>query len=138
MKKVYFDRQDSLGNKILVFIMVLFLIIYVITMLGSLSEKINGISGVIGFGASVIFFGKQFIFRYYLGWNKKGFVIKINSFLSYSYAYRDIKSFSFKENRLEILDQHDSSKIYDLNKIIPEDIERIKVILNSAIPGKAK
>jgi hypothetical protein len=136
MKKIFFDKQDSPGNRVFVLIMIIFLGIYMVATLGSLNEQIKGISGVIGFTASVIFFGKQFIFKYYLGWNKKGFVIKINSFLTNSYAYRDIKSYTFKEKRLEIVDQQESSKIIALEQVIPEDIEPSKVSLTTPCPAK--
>lgn len=135
MKRIYFDKQSSPFNKLLALVMIVFLTIYIFTTLTEGREQLNSITGVIGLSASIIFFGKQFIFRNYFAWNKKGFVIKTNSFFSKSYSFAGIEAYSFNKSSFEVIEQNGNKVNFDLTKVRPEDIQRVQAILHEHLPA---
>jgi len=131
MKKVFFDKLDSRKNKLLAIPMIVFLLIYVFTAFTNPDSSLHKISAILGFGLSVVFFGKQFFYRNYLGWNKKGMTIKLNSLFSKTISFSEIGSYAIEKNRLEIV-RLDGSKIdFKLNNLRSDHIDQLQQVLES-------
>ena len=132
MEKVFFDRLDSRKNKLLALPMIVFMLIYVFTAFTNRETYLHQISAILGFGFSVIFFGKQFFFRNYIGWNKKGITIKLNTLLSKSVSFREIRSYSFVNKKLEIERQDGSKFQCSLENLRSDHIDKLKKILKTS------
>ena len=131
MKRVYFDKLDSRKNKVLAIPMVIFLIIYIYASFNNRDATLQAVSGIIGFGLSIIFIGKHFFFRNYIGWNKKGITIKLNSLVSKTISFNKIASFVIKNERLEIFRKDGSIFHFKLTNLRTDHIDQIQEILKS-------
>jgi hypothetical protein len=129
MKKVYFDKLDGRKNKLLAIPMILFLLIYVFTAFTNRDSNLHQISAIIGFGSAVIFFGKQFYYRNYVGWNKKGLLLRLNSFTSKNVPFHKIESYNISNGRLEIVRKDQKRLTFNLEGISDHEIKKIRDLL---------
>ena len=75
---------------------------------------------------------KNFFFKNYFVWNKKGGNIKINS-KSKNIIFSELKCFEFNENQLLISKKNKNQLGFNLNEINTEDITKLKEILEKHI-----
>lgn len=129
MKKVHFDKLDGRKNKLLAIPMILFLLIYVYTAFTNRDSNLHQIAAITGFGFAVIFLGKQFFYRNYVGWNKKGLLLRLNSFTSKSIPFHRIESYNISNGRLEIFRKDQKHFTFKLEGISDQDIKKILEIL---------
>lgn len=71
---------------------------------------------------------KNYFFKNYFVWNKKGGSLKINS-KSKSISFSELSTFKFNENQLSILKKNKTQLEFSLNNINNEDIIKLKEIL---------
>jgi hypothetical protein len=131
MRNVFFDNASSRQNRLLAIPMVVFMLIYILTAFYDQGSLLHKISAILGFGFSVVFLGKQFAFRNYLGWNKKGMVLKLNSFFSKTISFEHIHDYSFENENLEIIRKNGSRFNFSLKDIKPDHIDRIREVISS-------
>ena len=131
MKKVHFDKQDSLFNQLLLFPMLFFIGLFAYTTLNNDDSTLKMISAVLGFGLLIFQLGKQFFFKNYLGWNKRGVTIKLNSFWSKNINFTDVSSYQIQNTRLQIIRNNGSEFNFNLENIRVDDIDKIRNILNA-------
>ncbi|MCE2613164.1 hypothetical protein LVD13_09295 [Flavobacteriaceae bacterium D16] len=131
MKKVFFDKLDSRNNKFLALPMIVFMLIYLYTAFADRQSSLHQISAILGFGFSIIFLGKQFFFRNYIGWNKKGITIRLNSLLSKSISFNDISSYSFRNKKLEVEHRNGSKFNCNLENLSSDHVDQLERILKA-------
>ena len=128
MKNVFFDNFSNRKNRLLAIPMVVFMLIYIFT-IDDRGSALHKIGAILGPGLFVVIMGKQFFFRNYLGWNKKGMTLKLNSFFSKTISFEHIIAYSFKNENLEIVRKNGSSFNFSLRDLNPNHIHRIREIL---------
>ncbi|NER10419.1 hypothetical protein SAMN06265375_10133 [Muriicola jejuensis] len=133
MKRIYFDKMDSRSKKVLAIPMIIFLGIYIYSAFNNRGSVLQSVSGIIGFGFFIFLMSKQFFFKNYVGWNRMGLIIKLNSFWPRNINFGDIKSYKIENNRLHILRKNGSEFNFNLENIGVDDENKIRNILNANI-----
>ncbi|MBL7471212.1 hypothetical protein [Robertkochia sediminum] len=131
MKKIFFDKLDGRNNKLLGIPMVVFVLIYVYTAFTDRDSNIHQISVILWLGFSAIFFGKQFFFKNYNGWNKKFITIKLNTFLSKYILFKDISSYTFENEILEIVRKDGRKFQWSLVNLRTNHLDKLEKILKA-------
>ena len=103
MKKIHFDNLSKNWFLITILILsIIFLLVGIFEFIPFENPKINKkISGV-GFLLQALYFSRMFWFKNYIQWNKKGAVIRINSFMGKSLSFDEIKKTELNEKKLTI------------------------------------
>ena len=70
-----------------------------------------------------LYFSKLFWFKNTVQWNKKGAVIRINSFMGKSFNFDEIKKTELNEKKLIITKNGGKTMTFDLNEIIESDTQ---------------
>ncbi len=129
MKRLIFNHLSSKSNGLLVVIGIICFFLGSIDLFTETNSIWNKRLFALGFILQSVFFMRMLLGKYYIGWNKAGATIRIDSFLGKSFNFKDVKSTDISENILTIV-KKDSSKIeLDLSKIHSEDIERLTEII---------
>ncbi len=130
MKRIHFDNLNK--NWFLVTILILsiiFLLVGIFELIPFENQKINKrISGV-GFLLQTLYFSRMFWYKNYIQWNKKGAVIKINSFLGKSLSFNQIKTTELNEKKLIITKDNGKIITFDLNEITESDTQKLNEII---------
>lgn len=130
MKKLHFDNLGD--NKILLLIMVLagiFLVVGIFEIIPFENPKWNRIISSFGFLLQMLVYSRMFWFKYYVQYNTKGAVIKLNSFLGKTVRFEDIKATHFENEILTILKNDGTKLTFDLNAIVAEDAQKLNRII---------
>ena len=129
MKNIHFDNMRN-------WIWIAILILSLIFILGGAFElfelenpKLNKGMSAIGFFLQVIYFSKMFWYKNYVQWNKKGAVIRINSFSSKSLSFDQIKKTELIEKKLIITKDSGKTITFDLNEIAEPDTQKLNEII---------
>lgn len=93
------------------------------------NAKSNKWMSIVGFFLQAIYFSKMFWYENYVQWNKKGALIKINSFMGKSLIFNEIKTIELNDKKLKITKINDSTVIFDLNDITESDTQKLNEIL---------
>ena len=129
MKNIHFDNMRN-------WIWIAILILSLIFILGGAFElfefenpKLNKGMSAIGFFLQVIYFSKMFWYKNYVQWNKKGAVIRINSFSAKSLSFDQIKKTELIEKKLIITKDSGKTITFDLNEIAEPDTQKLNEII---------
>ncbi|HTO14445.1 MAG TPA: hypothetical protein VLZ83_01680 [Edaphocola sp.] len=82
-----------------------------------------------GIFLQAIYFSKMFWYENYVQWNKKGALIKINSFMGKSLIFEEIKAIELNDKKLKITKINDSRVIFDLNDIAESDTQKLNELM---------
>lgn len=82
-----------------------------------------------GFFLQAIYWSKLFWFKNTVQWNKKGAVIRVNSFMGKSLSFDQIKKTELNENKLIITKTSGEIIIFDLNEIAESDTQKLNEII---------
>ena len=93
------------------------------------NPKLNKRISAIGFFLQVIYFSKMFWYKNYVQWNKKGAVIRINSWSSKSLSFDQIKKTELIEKKLVITKDNGNTVTFDLNEIEKSDTQKLNEII---------
>ena len=129
MKKIHFDDMRN-------WIWIAILILSLIFILGGTFElfefenpKLNKRINAVGYFLQVIYFSKMFWHKNYVQWNKKGAVVRINSFLGKTLRFDEIKTTELNEKKL-IITKFSGNKItFDLNEIAESDTQKLNELI---------
>mgnify|MGYP003634061046 CR=1 FL=1 len=129
MKKIHFDNLGK--NKYWIIIILLSLVLIFIEELPIEFEnpKIYKYLRASGFLLQVIYWSKLFWFKNTVQWNKKGAVIRINSFMGKSLSFDQIKKTELNENKLIITKTGGEIITFDLNEIAESDTQKLNEII---------
>lgn len=129
MKRIKFTE---LGFKkdfdtLIVIIGIICLIIGMIAGLGFINKKLMSLAGL---SAVIILFPhfKNFFYKNYFIWNKKGGNIKINSKTG-NIVFSEIENVDLNESQLIFIKKSKNKLVFNLSDINSEDINKLKVIL---------
>lgn len=134
IKKIHFDNMKN-------WIWIAILILSLIFIFGGTFEifkfenpKLNKGISAIGFFLQVIYFSKMFWYKNYVQWNKKGAVIRINSWSGKSFSFNQIKKAELIEKKLIITKDNGNTVRFDLNEIAESDTQKLnEIILKNTI-----
>ena len=130
MKKIHFD---NLGKRnywiILIFLSLIFIIIGIFEPFEFENQKVYKYISSCGFLLQALYFSKLFWFKSTVQWNKKGAVIRINSFMGKSLSFDQIKKTELNENKLIITKNGGEILTFDLNEIAESDTQKLNEII---------
>lgn len=130
MKRIHFDNLTK--NKYWIIIMILALIFILVGIFQPFeikNPKIYKYLYVTGFLLQTIYWSKLFWFKNTIQWNKKGAVIRINSFMGESVSFNEIKKNELDEKKLTITKNNGEILRFDLNEIVDSDTQKLNEII---------
>jgi len=129
MKRLIFNNLSSKSNGLLVILGIICFFIGSIDVFSESNSVWNKRLFALGFLLQSIFFIRMFLGKYYMGWNKAGATIRVDSLLGKSFNFKDVKSTNISNDILHI-EKRDGTKItIDLSKINSEDVEKLTEII---------
>jgi hypothetical protein len=130
MKKIHFDNLNKSWFLITILISsIIFLLFGIFEFIPFENPKINEKIRAVGFLLQVIYFSRMFWFKNYIQWNKKGAVIKINSFIGKSLSFDEIKTTELNEKKLTITKVNGKIITFDLKEISESDTQKLNEII---------
>ena len=135
MKKIHFDNLNKSWFLMTILILsIIFLLFGIFELIPFENPEINQNIRAVGFLLQTIYFSRMFWFKNYIQWNKKGAIIRINSFLGKSLSFDKIKKTELKENKLIITKNGGEIVTFDLNEIAENDTKKLnKIIVKNTI-----
>ena len=135
MKKIHFDNLNKSWFLMTILILsIIFLLFGIFELIPFENPEINQNIRAVGFLLQTIYFSRMFWFKNYIQWNKKGAIIRINSFLGKSLSFDKIKKTELKENKLIITKNGGEIVTFDLNEIVENDTKKLnKIIVKNTI-----
>jgi len=132
MERIKFDDLQSKKARIIIIFSAILTLIGIFKPFNLFSEEIYKWLFALGVFILFIFFSRMFWFKNYVQWNKKGIVIKLNSWFGFgkSIKFSEIKSINFEANTIEFtLFGGRNKRIVDISKIDLVDRQRLRQIL---------
>lgn len=132
MEKIKFDNLQSKKVRIIIVLVFILSLIGVFKPFNLFSEEIYKWLFTTGLLVYSIFFSRMFWFKNYVQWNKKGIVIKINSWIGFGKSIRfdEIKSINFEGDTIELtLFGGNHKKIVNVSTIVLQDRQRLHQLL---------
>ncbi|WP_434979097.1 hypothetical protein [Daejeonia sp. YH14] len=134
MKKIHFDELNFKNSKLhfaLILTSIIFLLLYVFKPFEFISEKNYGILFSLVFVIQLFTNSKVFWYKYFVQWNKKGIIIKINDFWGKNLKFNEISNFDLKQNRLTIIKLDGKKEVFNLENIEQESVNKLMNILKT-------
>ena len=129
MKKIHFDNMKSWIWIVILILSLIFILAGTFELFEFENPKLNKRISAIGFFLQVIYFSKMFWYKNYVQWNKKGAVIRINSWSSKSLSFDQIKKTELIEKKLVITKDNGNTVTFDLNEIEKSDTQKLNEII---------
>lgn len=135
MKSIHFDNMRNWIWIIILVLSIVFILVGTFEVFEFQYPKINKRISAMGFSLQIVYFSKMFWYKNYVQWNKKGAVIKINSFMGKSLSFDDIKMTELVDKKLSITKTNDLKLTFDLKEIADTDTHKLHeiIIKNSVI-----
>lgn len=136
MHRIQFD--DIANNsqvRLLLIVMILFFVLHFIGLI-FMEEQPDWSrwAGIFGYLLMTVFLARMFLFKNYVQWNKKGIIIKVDSFVGKSIAFQEVRRFDLRDDQLEIIKTDGRSVLIDLKAIEPAHVKRLYGILRDHVP----
>ncbi|WP_036155166.1 hypothetical protein [Maribacter forsetii] len=128
-KKIHFDNMKSWIWIFILFLSLIFILVGFFELFEFENPKLNKRISAIGFFLQVIYFSKMFWYKNYVQWNKKGVIIRINSWASKSLNFNQIKKTEMVEKKLIITKDSGITVTFDLNEIKEADSQKLNEII---------
>ena len=132
MEKIQFDNLQSKRVSILMILAAIFILVGVFKPFNLFSAEIYKWMSFLGFLLQIILFSRMFWFKNYVQWNKRGIVIKIDSWFGFgeSLKFNDIKSINFEETTIELtLFGGRRKRIINVSHIVLADRQQLQQLL---------
>lgn len=122
MKRIKFDNlSENWRLKLLVICSIIFLFLGIFEISVFNDSTLNESFIKIGFLFQVLFFGRMFVYKNYVQWNKKGIYFKVNRFFGTNLNFDDIKSISYQDNSILIKKYNNKEIVINLSNIQSSD-----------------
>jgi len=128
-KKIQFDNLNNWIWIVILILSLIFILIGSFELIEFENPKLNKSISAIGFFLQVIYFSKMFWYKNYVQWNKKGVVVRINSFMGKTLRFDEIKKSELIEKKLIITKDNGTTVTFDLNKIAKSDQQKLNEII---------
>ncbi|MCB7479831.1 hypothetical protein [Christiangramia sediminis] len=135
MRKIYFDKLQSLQNGILLGISILCFLISGIDYFTEKIENLDKFLRVLGHLCLILIWCKMLIFRYSVSWNKEGINIRIKNFFGKGFSFRKIRKFQIDDDKLTIYKIGKKKYEFDLSKVEKSSKEKLVEILEQNTVG---
>jgi hypothetical protein len=129
MKRINFDNLGKNRDWILILILSLIFILVGELPFELENPKMYKYIRATGFLLQILYFSKLFWFKNTVQWNKKGAVIRINSFMGKSLNFNQIRKTELNENKLIIAKDDGEIITFNLNEIIESDTQKLNEII---------
>jgi hypothetical protein len=129
MKNIHFDNLGKNKYWIIILLLSFPLIISRFLPIEFENPKVYNYLSASGFLLQVIYWSKLFWFKNTVQWNKKGIVIRINSFLGKSLNFDQIKKTELNQNQLIITKTSGEIVRFNLNEIAEFDKQKLNEII---------
>ncbi len=131
MKKIKFDSLQKnwwyISLIVIAFICMLFGFLEIFKFE---NPNVNKIFSIVGHLSIVLFFSRMFWYKNYVQWNKKGIVLRINSFLGKTFTFEDIKETLLCDEKLNIYMKSGEVTELNLSGFDKSDILKLNEIFN--------
>lgn len=122
MKRIKFDNLSKDWKlRLLIIFSIIFLFIGIFEIPIFNNSRFNELLIKIGFLFQVLFFGRMFVYKNYVQWNKKGIYIKVNRFLGTNLSFDDIAKIDYQNDTILIKKKNDKEILINLHNIHPSD-----------------
>ena len=122
MKRIKFDNLSKDWKlRLLIIFSIIFLFIGIFEIPIFNNSRFNEFLIKIGFLFQVLFFGRMFVYKNYVQWNKKGIYIKVNRFLGTNLSFDDIAKIDYQNDTILIKKKNDKEILINLHNIHPSD-----------------
>jgi len=128
-KKIHFDNMKSWIWIAILILSLIFILVGTFELFEFENPKLNKRISVIGFFLQVIYFSKMVWYKNYVQWDKKGAVIRINSWSGKSLNFDEIKKTELIEKKLIITKDNGNTVTFDLNEIAESDTQKLNEIM---------
>lgn len=128
-KKIQFDNMNNWIWIVILILSLIFILIGSFELIEFENPKLNKSISAFGFFLQVIYFSKMFWYKNYVQWNKKGVVVRINSFKGKTLRFDEIKKTELIEKKLIITKDNGTTVTFDLNKIATSDQQKLNEII---------
>jgi hypothetical protein len=130
MEQIKFDNlQSNWVLKIVVIVSLLCIVFGGFEIIEFQNPRINKGIRTIGYLSQTIYFTRMFWYKNYVQWNKKGLLIRTNSFWGKSIAFTAITTTQLENNVLTIHKTNGDCNVFDLKTIDPNDSKRLMDII---------
>jgi len=118
MKRIKFDNLSKNWRlKLLVICSIVFLFLGIFEISVFNDSFFNESFIKIGFLFQVLFFGRMFVYKNYVQWNKKGIYVKVNCFIGINFSFEEIKSIDYGDNLILIKKHNNKEIVINLSNI---------------------
>ena len=129
MKRIHFDTIRNWIWIVIVVLSVVFILSGTFEIFEFENPEINKRISFVGFLLQVIYVTRVFWYKNYVLWNKRGAIIRINSFMNKSLNFDQIKTSELDEKKL-ILTKYNGSKVtFDMNNIAESDTHQLNNLI---------
>ena len=128
-KKIHFDHMKSWIWIFILFLSLIFILVGFFELFEFENPKLNKRISAIGFFLQLVYFSKMFWYKNYVQWNKKGAIVRVNSWISKSLNFDQIKKTELIQNTLIITKNNGDTVTFDLNEINEADSQKLNEIL---------
>ena len=129
MKKIHFDNMKNWIWIAILILSLIFILSGTFEFMEFENPKINKRISAVGFFLQVIYFSKMFWYKNYVQWNKKGAIVRVNSWISKSLNFDQIKKTELIQNTLIITKNNGEIVTFDLNEIKETDTQKLNEII---------
>ena len=118
MKRIKFDNLSKDWKfRLLIIFSIIFLFIGIFEIPIFNNSRFNELLIKIGFLFQVLFFGRMFVYKNYVQWNKKGIYVKVNCFIGINFSFEEIKSIDYGDNLILIKKHNNKEIVINLSNI---------------------
>ena len=135
MKSIYFNKYNSWKNGLVIIPGAFFVLLSGLDMLTDLPGDHTKFFSLLGHLFLAIYWGRIFLFKNYVAWNKLVMNIKIDSFWFNTFSFNKVSNISSEKDLLKISLMHGKEHQFDLGAIKMADRDRLMQILEAKIPS---
>lgn len=122
MKRIKFDNlSENWKLKLLIICSMIFLLFGIFDISVFNDSTLNESFIKIGFLFQVLFFGRMFVYKNYVQWNKKGIYIKVNRFQGTNLRFEDVKRIDYQDKTILVKKNNGKEILINLCNIHPSD-----------------
>ena len=129
MKKIHFDNMRNWIWIVVLILSLIFILVGSFELFEFENPKLNKRMSDVGFFLQGIYFSKMFWYKNYVQWNKKGAVVRINSFMAKTLKFDEIKTTELNDKKLIITKFGGNKVTFDLNEIAESDTQKLNEII---------
>ncbi len=130
MRNIHFDNIGGNPKYIaMMIIAILCMVVGTFELIDFDNPKINKYLFITGILTVTIFLSKMFWYRNYVQWNKKGAVIRLNSFTTKSVRFDEIRATALNDEEFLLKKRDGETLAFNLHNIVKSDAQKLNEIV---------